>query len=423
LHRGFAFAISRAFATGHPMTRIGIDFGTSNTAAALIDGGQLRLISLEPGHQTIPTAVFLDYAARRTLFGTEAARAMIDGREGRFMRGLKSILGTSLAREKRQFLNERLTLIEITARFLANVRARAEAETGETITAVLSGRPVHFHSNSPERDAQAEADLREAYALAGFTDIAFLPEPEAAALAAGGTGRGLIVDIGGGTSDFTVFDAHAQGCEIHTSHGVRIGGTDFDKALSLAHVMPLLGMGAMLNREFGPGTYPAPTSMYFDLAAWEKIAFVYEPSLLRDVKKMEKLAVNPRQFGRLARVLDLHLGHDIAYAVEAAKIEANEAKAAQINLDVVERGLAPSLLPNDLTISLAAFAHGIGEAARHTLTAAPKGDIDRIVYVGGSSLMSAVRATMERLLPQAKPETAEVFTAVVHGLAIAAAKS
>ena len=405
------------------MTRLGIDFGTSNTAAALIDGGQLRLIALEPGRQTIPTAVFLDYAARRTLFGTEAARAMIDGRDGRFMRALKSILGTSLAREKRQFLNERLTLIEIVARFLAHVRSTAEAETGKTLTAVLSGRPVRFHSDSPERDQQAETDLRDAYQLAGFDDITFLPEPEAAALAAGGTGRGLIVDIGGGTSDFTVFDAHARGTEIHTSHGVRIGGTDFDKALSLAHVMPLLGMGAMLKREFGPGTYPAPTSMYFDLAAWEKIAFVYEPALLRDVKKMEKLAVEPKRFTRLARILDLHLGHDVAYAVEAAKIDANQAKTAQINLDVVERGLAPSLLPHDLSISLAAFAHGIGQAAQVTLANAPKGEIDRIVYVGGSSLMTTVRSTIENLLPTAKPETSEVFTAVVHGLAIAAARS
>jgi hypothetical chaperone protein len=80
------------------MATLAIDFGTSNTAAAVMDGGTLRLIELEAGQPTIPTAVFVDYSARRTLFGTAAATAMIEGRDGRFMRALKSVLGTPLAR-------------------------------------------------------------------------------------------------------------------------------------------------------------------------------------------------------------------------------------------------------------------------------------------------------------------------------------
>jgi len=404
------------------MATLAIDFGTSNTAAAIMVGHQLRMIELEPGQATIPTAVFVDFAARRTLFGTEAATAMIDGRDGRFMRALKSVLGTPLAREKRQFLNDRLTLIEVIGRFLTNVKQRAEAQTGLRFPAALSGRPVHFHSFAPDRDAQAADDLRLAYHLAGFDDVTFLPEPEAAALAAKGEGRGLIVDIGGGTSDFSIFESAATKTTIIASHGVRIGGTDFDKTLSLAHVMPLLGMGQQLKREFGPGTYPAPTSMYHDLAAWEKIAFVYDPALLRDVRKMEKLALEPKHFSRLATVLDMHLGHDVAYAVEAAKIDANKGKTAKIVLEEVERGLAPSLLPDDLTIDLAAFAHGIGEAAQMTLAMTGPANIDRIVYVGGSSLMATVRDTMTRILPAARQETSEVFTAVVHGLALAAAE-
>ena len=101
-------------------------------------------IALEPGAQTIPTAVFIDFAARRHVYGTAAADAMMAGAEGRFMRALKSILGTPLAREKRQFLDERLSLIEVIARFLAHVRTTAEGATGQSFDTALSGRPVRL---------------------------------------------------------------------------------------------------------------------------------------------------------------------------------------------------------------------------------------------------------------------------------------
>ena len=183
------------------MTYLAIDFGTSNTAAAVLDHGVPRIIPLEGGAETLPTAVFLDYDARRILVGRAAVEALIDGREGRFMRALKSVLGTALMRETRQMLNERMTLIDLVGRFPAEVKARAEAMTGQRFDSALSGRPVHFHDD-PRRDAQALDDLRECYAAAGFSHVEFLAEPEAAALSSGaGEGLGLVIDIGGGTTD------------------------------------------------------------------------------------------------------------------------------------------------------------------------------------------------------------------------------
>lgn len=404
------------------MAVLGVDFGTSNTAAAVMDQGQVRVLEMEPGKTTLPTAIFLDFAGRRTVYGSDAVQFMIDGREGRFMRALKSILGTTLARERRQFLNERLTLIEIIARFLAELRRRAEAQTGEVYDRALSGRPVHFHSRAPERDAQALVDLREAYAMAGFKNVEFLPEPEAAAIAAGGTGRGLIVDIGGGTSDFTVFDPAAANPVI-ASHGVRIGGTDFDRALSLAHVMPLLGMGGMLGKELGEGLHPAPRALFLNLASWEKIPFVYGAETLRDVRRWEMLAQEPKLFARLAEVLDMHLGHDVAFAVEAGKIDANGGHDGIIDLRLVESGLQALLSPARMADDLRDFSAGIEGAVHETLAKADcaPGDIERIVFVGGSSLMQAVQGTLTRILPDARQEMTEVFTAVVDGLAMAAA--
>lgn len=384
--------------------------------------GQPFAIPLEPGEQTLPTAVFIDFGDRKFVYGSAAARAMMDGAEGRFLRALKSILGTPLAREQRQFLNERLSLIDIIARFLAEIRARSEAFTGMSFDTALSGRPVHFHSASAERDAQAEVDLRDAYELAGFRDVRFLPEPEAAALAVAGSGRMLIVDIGGGTSDFTLCDRKNGKTEVLASRGVRIGGTDFDRVLSLDNVMPLLGYGAQIGAELGNKTHGAPRALFHDLASWEKIAFVYDTALLREVRRWERLAKQPELFERLGEVLEAHLGHDIAYAVEAGKIAANGAEIGEIDLGVVERGLTVPLQQSVMTTALNGFANQIGAAALDTIKDAgcsPE-SVDMVVFVGGSSLMGVVREEVAKCLPKARQEMSEVFTAVVHGLAHAA---
>ena len=402
---------------------LGIDFGTSNTAAAMFENGKPQVIALEAGEKTLPTAVFLDYAGRRTLFGRDAVQAMIDGRYGRFMRSLKSILGTPLARERRQFLNEKLTLIDIIARFLAEVRTRAERATGARIDSVVAGRPVHFHSSDDARDRQAAADLAECYRLAGFGHVRFLHEPEAAALAAGPEeGIGLIVDIGGGTSDFTLFRRAGAGIKILGSHGIRIGGTDFDRMLNLAHAMPLLGLGGELKNELGPGRNDVPPALFLDLASWEKIAFVYGPDALRDAKRMARLAVTPDRLKRLVTVLEMELGHDIAFAVEAAKIAANRDGQGEIQLDPVQKGLRPLVGQPELLAALWPMASRIGAAAKETLTMAglEADQVSRVIFVGGSSLVQVIDQLMRATFPMARFEYSEVFTAVVDGLAIAA---
>ncbi|MEN9061146.1 Hsp70 family protein [Ponticoccus litoralis] len=403
------------------MARIGLDFGTSNTAAGVMAGGRPYAIPLEPGAQTLPTAVFIDYAERRYVYGSAAARAMRDGQEGRFMRALKSIPGTPLAREPRRLLNERVTLIEVIARFLTEIRQRAEAHTGMRFDTALSGRPVRFHSASAERHAQALEDLREAYLMAGFKAVDFLPEPEAAALAVDGAGRMLIVDIGGGTSDFTLCDRVGDRTEVLASTGLRLGGTDFDKALSLAHAMPLLGYESEIGAELGSRTHTAPRALFQDLASWEKIPFVYEAALLREVQRWVRLAPDPEPFERLAEVLESHLGHDIAYAVEAGKIEANGAPQGLIRLTEVERGLSVPLTQDALAGATQGFAEQIAATALDCIAEAgvAPGTVTQCVFVGGSSLLAPVRAAMARALPDALPVDTEVFTAVVNGLAIA----
>jgi hypothetical chaperone protein len=418
--------------TSAPAT-LGIDFGTSNSAAGYVVDGQPHLIEIEGRAQTLPTAVFFDAEEKRILYGQAAQDALIGGDEGRYMRALKSLLGTSLMRESRMLLGQRMDFIAIVARFLAEVKHRAEAAAGRRFTHALSGRPVLFHSSDETRNQQALVDLRECYQRAGFADVRFLPEPEAAALANRQGLRsgdlGLVVDIGGGTSDFTLFrQQDGAGIEILASNGLRLGGTDFDRELSLQQVMPQLGLGSEIKHMFGGETHTAPQSIFTDLATWQKIPFLYTRETRRAAEDLARHAVQPELLSRLVKTLELELGHDIAFAVEAGKIAANTPDSLappEINLGMLEKGLRLPLPAALVAASLAEMAQSIAAAALATTAraeVAPE-DVGQLVFVGGSSLMGVVNHAMRQAFPGAAVQQGAALTAVADGLAIASERA
>jgi len=404
---------------------LAVDFGTSNSAAAMLFSGAARRIPIEDGADTLPTAVFFPEDGGAMRIGRAAQAALIDAEEGRYMRALKSILGTELFHQSRLIEGKRRTLAEIVTAFLVALKTRAETETGLGFSSVLSGRPVHFHSDDAEKDRRAEEDLRGCYLAAGFDEVTFLPEPEAAAWACRemtGDGLGLIVDIGGGTSDFSVFRASGVGIEILANHGIRLGGTDFDQRISVAHVMPLLGQGGQVTRTFGEGLLPLPSAIYQDLATWPKIPFLYNRDTERLVEDLLVHAVEPDKVGRLKSVIEEHLGHEMAFAVEAGKIAANgDDGRADILLGFVEKGLATPITKGSMNGALGEFRDKLRAAVYQTLMQAQVApmQIDTIVLVGGSSLMQIVQEDVQAICTNAKVEMSEAFTAVVDGLALA----
>ncbi len=409
-----------------PIDTLAIDFGTSNSAMAVFDGNGARRLCAETGGETLPTAVFFPADKGTMLIGAAAGDALIAGDDGRYMRALKSVLGDPLLHDSRLIEGKRRTLSEVITAFLGTIRQRAECETGQVFRRALSGRPVHFHSRDAKKDAQAEIDLRACYMDAGFDTVDFMFEPEAAALAAHGLGRsgkiGLIVDIGGGTSDFSVFRSDGTRVEILASHGIRLGGTNFDHAVSMDHVMPLLGYGGTLRREFGPGLMPMPNALFVDLATWARIPMLYSPETRRAVADMAKLATDKRAFARLTSVLEDELGHDLAFAVEAGKIAANGPdRAAHIAMGLIEAGLSAPITTASLDAALEKYRGPLRGAAQETLTMAgvATNAVSTVVLVGGSSLMNLVSDEMSALCPDADIAMSEAFTAVVDGLALA----
>lgn len=392
----------------------------------MLDNGVVRRLPIETGSDTLPTAVFFPADRAPMKIGQAATDALIGGEEGRFMRAMKSVLGTSLLHEPRLIGGKRRSLAEVITEFLAEVKRRAEAAAGQGFADVLSGRPVHFHTADPARDARAEADLRACYVAAGFDRVEFLFEPEAAALATHDLGHagevGLIVDIGGGTSDYSLFRSEAAGVRILASHGIRLGGTDFDQILSMTHAMPYLGLNSQLRREMGEGLLPVPRAIYLDLATWAKIPFVYTPETRSKVAAMVKLAVKPRLMRRLATVVQTECGHDLAFAVERGKIAANGGDAgARIDMGRIEAGLAVPITATTSDKALSRFRSALSDAVLHTchLAGLAPEAVRTVILVGGSSLMAIIGHEARAQFPAATLRNSEAFTAVVDGLALA----
>ena len=406
-------------------TPLALDFGTSNSAAAMMQDGKVRHLAIETGSHTMPTAVFFPGDRGAMKIGAAAIAALIAGDEGRFMRAMKSVLGTALFHEARVIGGKRRTLADIVVEFLADVKDRAEAAAGQRFDRVLSGRPVHFHNQSPDRDARAEADLRGCYQAAGFSGVGFLFEPEAAARAAHGQTRageiGLIVDIGGGTSDYSVFRSDGRHLTILASHGIRLGGTDFDKAVSITHAMPWFGLGSQLRREMGAGLLPVPRHIYLDLATWARIPFLYTGETRAVVAGLVRLAVKPRLMRRLALVLQAELGHDLAFAVEAGKIAANGGAATVIDLGRIEAGLTVPISAASMNRALARYREALAGAAEQVcrMAGVAPDDVGALVLVGGSSLMQVVADGARAMFPQATLRAVDPFSVVVDGLALA----
>ena len=412
-----------------PSLTCGIDFGTSNTTMARVSDGLSRLLSLEGNHATLPSAVFW-HSDDPPEFGRAALDAYVRGEEGRLMRGLKSTLGSSLIHERTRVGNRAVSVRDILARFFAELRRRLDAVQPGT-TAVVLGRPVHFVEDDPAGDAAAQAVLEEIARSVGFREIGFQYEPIAAALdyESGVTGEELvlIVDIGGGTSDFSIVRvspdrarAADRAADILANDGIRVGGTDFDRLLSLAEVMP--GLGYLTTT--GKGRAVMPRHYYIDLATWHRINMLYTQRTEADLKALAAEADHPERIARLRHVVAARAGHGVAMAVEAAKIALSGADRVQLALSGLTGGPNPFASRAGFEAAVAAPVARIAGTMRALLAQAglSADQIGTVFMTGGSSGLPVLRAVVGDVLPGVRIATGDMLGSVGTGLALDAAR-
>lgn len=415
-----------------------IDFGTSNSAIAIPDARTgMRLVELEPGDATMPTAVFYfvegpERDGPPRAFGRAAIAAYVDGLDGRLMRSMKSILGSNLIDQTTDVGGGRgAKYLDIVAGYLKHLKGRAEAQAGAPIRRAVLGRPVFFVDDDPVRDAQAQAALDAAARQVGFDDVQFQYEPIAAAFdyerSVDREQIVLVADIGGGTSDFSVVRVGPQHAarldrkdDILANHGVHVAGTDFDRRIELAAILPEYGYGAYGPSVAGALAREVPSGVYFDLATWHLINTVYGPGRVAELRSMRGFYGNPVHYERLMVVVSERLGHELMARAEGAKIAVADGGATRIDLSHTERHLGATLTEQQAVAAIDADIERIVDAARAAAAQAglAPAQIDALYFTGGSTGLRLLADRIAAAFPAAQIARGDRFASVATGLGL-----
>lgn len=405
----------------------GIDFGTTNSSAAVYDGKSVHMIEIEGGKETIPTALF--FSANKIYYGREAVHQYIDEDEsGRFIRSIKNILGSQIMHES-TIINGRPvkfnTIIEL---FIRYIKQKIDAATGTDVESVVMGRPVHFCDDDPEIDAQAQQELEKAALAAGFKNVVFQYEPIAAAFTheqkLTSEQLAFVVDVGGGTSDFTVIKLsperklktdRTQDVLSHT--GVHIGGNNFDKDLSMKSFMPYFGLGT--EYKSSDKKILLPSAPFFNLSTWHSVNDVYNCNTLNQAKGYVVWGIEPEKTKRLYEIIDKHLGHKNLEYVERTKIALSANTEHSIVLDFLSDTPTIKTTRESFEQSIAQDVSKIEKAVKECLKNAKvsNNDIQLVILTGGSTEIPYINYVMKSYFPNAQLSTENKLASVGLGLA------
>ncbi|MGP9827206.1 Chaperone protein DnaK [Pseudomonas sp. THAF187a] len=413
-----------------PARACGIDFGTSNSTVGWLRPGQDSLLALEDGKITLPSVIFFNTEERRPVYGRLALHEYLEGYEGRLMRSLKSLLGSKLLKSETTVLGSALPFKDLLGFFIGELKARAEAQAERPFEEVVLGRPVFFVDDDPAADQEAQNTLVAVAHKLGFKEVSFQYEPIAAAFDyESNLAREelvLIVDIGGGTSDFSLVrlapERHQlaeRQADILATGGVHIGGTDFDKQLSLAGVMPLFGYGSRMKSDAF-----MPTSYHLNLATWHTINALYAQKTQLALQNMRYDIVDATGIDRLFGLIEQRAGHWLAMQVEESKIALSEEDSRPIDLSRVEPGLVAELTRALFESAIEPLLERIRASLTQLLADAgvSADQVDTLFFTGGSSGVPALRQSVAAMLPNARSVEGNTFGSIGSGLAIEAKK-
>ncbi|MBS4773314.1 MAG: Hsp70 family protein [Proteobacteria bacterium] len=404
----------------------GIDFGTTNSSAALSESGKIPyIVPLEGPEITIPTALFFG-DNQKVSFGREAMRRYMLGEQGRCMRSIKRILGTSLMKTGTLVNGRSVKFEDILKCFLRHLKRQMDEAAGQSVENVVLGRPVHFRDNDAEGDVRAEGELRQAARETGFAHIEFQYEPIAAAFAHEAKLKAeklaCVVDIGGGTSDFTIIRLGGgrdgkpdRRDDILASAGVRIGGNDFDKELALKAFMPELGM----YTTYGEKSLFVPTSQYFELAEWSSVNNLYTYQNFRIVNEILVQAHEPEKYGRLREIMEKERGHNLLAETENLKIALTSADSRLSRLNFLDGCPEITVKSADFESSIQEEMQKLEQVLKDCLVqagVAPE-KVELVILTGGSTEIPVLQRSVRRIFPQALLSQENKLASVGLGLA------
>lgn len=405
----------------------GLDFGTSNSTIGIFKNNHTTMVPLEQGKSIIRSAIFFDYDDKKCVLGQQGITEYLTGTHGRLMMSLKSVLGSSLMQEKTLIEDRLVPYTDILGYLIQYLKTAAEKALGHEITQVVMGRPVHFHDNNVKKDHLAQATLEKIAKKQGFKTVVFQYEPIAAGLAYESTlmqeQLALIVDLGGGTSDFSVIRLKPNANpdrlqDVLANKGIHIGGTDFDRLFSLNSVMPELGLGGQMRGT--SGNIQIPNSYYHDLTTWHTINSLYSHHAKRAIQTIRDFALEKKPIERLLHVIETQQGHKILNQIEQGKCQLSLQEAVDLDFSFIEnnfllninRHLFEEIIQHKVDQLIQKLLETVKDAGVKNTT------INSIFFTGGSTQIPIIRQAIEKLFPQSTIVRGDVFSSVGKGLII-----
>ena len=456
------------------MIGIGLDFGTSNSAAAWYDGEKVRMIPLEKCDAIMPTAMHLDRELN-TLTGEAAVTQYIDenrdriveltpeviakasmvtseansadphseaetetssvygqpwvdrGMPGRLFRGVKRLLGNSSIKRLLVF-DHPFRLVALITPILLRIRQAIEESLAEPLANIHFGHPVLFEGKESLRNNLAFDRLSEACGHAGIKKLTFYPEPVAATLSyrndeqSPDSGCVLTVDFGGGTLDLSVVEYSGTRFDVLSTSGISLGGDHIDQLIFKELLFPHFGKGEIWSRvkdgrlienDFPFEEYEAK------LLNWA-VTYILNQNQYRS-KIIDRIAQGGEGKEKFERLLEL-ITHNLSYLVFQA---IKDAKVALSNvdetiIDVPELDLIVPFSRDQFESIMTDMLLRIENVTEEVLHRSGRGraDIDIVIRTGGSSQIAAVKTLLEEQFP-GKVTEHDPFTSVAAGLAIA----
>lgn len=461
-----------------PPLGVGVDFGTSNSVAAVFDGDQVSLIRLETDGFIMPSATYIDrnlqittgqgaidaYIAANTGRKVELSAELIGegrtstgqvgdhglpeesstqkfygqsivdaGEKGRLFRGVKRLLGNPTT--NRLMVFERpFRLVALVTPLLLRIRQtleanmKAETPSGSKVDHACFGHPVNFEGKTSGNNQTALLRLAEAGQHAGFEQRTFYPEPIAAAVSylfynPQVDGRMLLaVDFGGGTLDLCLLRKTAEDFTVISTHGVGLGGDHIDQRLFRSLLFPLLGKGERWRRKGEDRVIETlfPFEEYEDLLLNWAVSYMlnqnqYTTPVMHRMEQGDEAAI---KFQRLYELIKRNYSYLVFQCIKEFK--ATLSLQEEACLDIPEIDVELTLSRSQFEAIIEDILLEFRDAVNVTLTRAGVGteQVDLVIRTGGSSLIPAVRNILEEIFP-GKVIEHDPFTSVAAGLAIA----
>lgn len=407
------------------------DFGTSNSLLAAASNSEsvlpIELDSLGKDKSILRSLMYFPKHGEPS-FGQSAIENYIEeSGDGRFIRSIKKYLPVD-SFSGTQINGTVYSLEELIGRFLREMKYRADIYFDADVEKIVLGRPAKF-SAQEEKDRLAQSRLEEAAKQAGFKEISFFAEPLAAAYSYRKNLKEekivLVVDLGGGTSDFTVIkigpNKHKPEDTLSIG-GVSIAGDSLDGCIMSEKVSPHFGSKLTYKLPMSSNRLTMPPTLKAKLSSPADITLMGRSGIMSFLNEIRKARLKPSDEVYLEQLFSLiteNLGFSVFEKIEEAKRELCTGEDhlfeyLEDEIDIEEK------ITNDEFVEITenkilSIFDCLDEVLKNAGISADK--VDSICCTGGTSKVPAIKTGLLKRFGEEKIHSFKNFHSVINGLA------